>query len=227
MISYDILIPAYNAEKTILPVVNQIKKLKFHPNKIIIVDDGSTDQTTNLIKDKVDSVITHERNKGKGFALQTGFDEFLKSGCSDYLLCMDADLQHPVSYIPNFITYAEGTKSEFIIGKRSRQFGVMPFPRIISNSTTSLILSIICKQKIEDSQCGYRLIHRDALKKLSLKENGFQLESEMIIKAAKQHICIDFIDVPTIYNGHNSNINHLGDTIRFISLILSELTGRS
>ena len=227
MISYDILIPAYNAEESIAEVINQIKELKFHPNKIIIVDDGSSDQTPNLISDKVDSLITHKENKGKGSALRSGFAEFLKSDSSDYLLCMDADLQHPVSYIPNFLKYADKTHSEFIIGKRSRQFGVMPFPRIISNSTTSLILSIICHQKIEDSQCGYRLIHRAALKKLSLQENGFQLESEMIIKAAKQHIRIDFIDVPTIYNGHNSNINHLGDTIRFISLILSELTGRS
>ena len=227
MISYDILIPAYNAEKTISQLINQIKEIDFQPNRIIIVDDGSNDRTSDLIKDNVDSIIAIEGNKGKGFALRRGFDEFLKSKTSDYLLCMDADLQHPVSYIRKFLEHVEKTKSKFVIGKRDRKFGVMPFPRIISNSTTSLILSIICDQKIEDSQCGFRFIHREALGKLSLQENGFQLESEMIIKAAKHNIAIDFIKIPTIYNGHISNINHLYDTIRFIRLIFSELTSKS
>ncbi|MBN1406880.1 MAG: glycosyltransferase family 2 protein [Calditrichaceae bacterium] len=227
MISYDVLIPAYNAENTIAQLIDQIKELNIKPEKIIVVDDGSEDQTPNLIKDKVDSVITIKENKGKGFALRNGFNEFLKSNTSDYLICIDADLQHPVSYISKFVEYAEKRKSKFIIGKRDRKFGIMPFSRILSNSTTSLILSIISNQKIEDSQCGFRLIHREALCKLSLQENGFQLESEMIIKAAKQKISIDFIKIPTIYNGHISNINHLGDTIRFIRLVLSELTGRS
>ena len=227
MISYDILIPAYNAQNTILELINQIKDIKHQPNRIIIVDDGSNDKTPILIKDEVDSVITHEENKGKGFALRSGFDEFLKSNSSDYLLCMDADLQHPVSHISRFIQYAKNNKSEFVIGKRDRKIGVMPFPRIISNSTTSLMLSLLCNQKIEDSQCGFRFIHRDALQKLSLSEDGFQLESEMIVEAAKENIKIDFIEIPTIYNGHVSYINHMGDTIRFIRLILSQLMSKS
>ncbi|MEJ2544306.1 MAG: glycosyltransferase family 2 protein, partial [Calditrichaceae bacterium] len=202
MISYDILIPAFNAQDTLLEVLNQIKEIKYPPKRIIIVDDGSTDETTILAKDIADIVITLQINKGKGYALRVGFEEYLNVPTSDYLLCMDADLQHPVSYISNFLKYAEDTKSKFIIGKRERKFGLMPFPRIISNSTTSLMLSIMCNQKIEDSQCGYRLIHRNALKNLSLEENGFQLESEMIIKAAKQNIKIDFIQIPTIYNEH-------------------------
>jgi glycosyltransferase involved in cell wall biosynthesis len=227
MISYDILIPAYNSQNTIKELVTQIKKLKTLPDKIIVVDDGSKDRTSLLIKDDVNAVITLAYNKGKGFALRTGFNEFLNSGVSDYLLCIDADLQHPVSYVPNFLQYVTHKKSEFVIGKRERKFGVMPFTRIISNSITSLILSMLCNQKIEDSQCGFRLIHRNALKKLNLHEDGFQLESEMIVEAAKKNIKIDFIQIPTIYNGHVSYINHLGDTIRFIRLILSHLIGKS
>lgn len=227
MISYDILIPAYNAQNTIVELLDQIETLNQQPNKIIIVDDGSDDNTLNLIKGKSDSIISLKENKGKGFALRRGFDEFLNSLESEYLLCMDADLQHPVTQIPKFLDYANDDKSKFIIGKRERKIGVMPFPRIMSNSTTSLILSLICNQKIEDSQCGFRLIHRNALQKLSLQEDGFQLESEMIVEAAKENILINFIDIPTIYNGHVSHINHLGDTIRFIRLILSQLTGKS
>ncbi len=227
MISYDILIPAYNAQHTIVELIKQIKNLKVLPDRIIVVDDGSRDNTSLLIKDDVNSLISLKFNKGKGFALRTGFEEFLNSGISDYLLCMDADLQHPVSYIAKFLRYATDKKSEFLIGKRERTFGVMPFPRIISNSTTSLILTKLCNQKIEDSQCGFRLIHRNALKKLNLHEDGFQLETEMIVEAAKQNIKVDFIQIPTIYNGHISHINHLGDTIRFIRLILSQFAGKS
>jgi glycosyltransferase involved in cell wall biosynthesis len=227
MISYDILIPVYNAQNTIVELLNQIKSLDQQPNKIIIVDDGSVDDSPNLIRDKADLIINLSKNNGKGFALRKGFEKFLNLQESEYLLCMDADLQHSVSHIPNFIYYADVEKSLFIIGKRERKMGVMPFPRIISNSTTSLILSMLCNQKIEDSQCGFRLIHRNALQKLSLKEDGFQLESEMIVEAAKENITIDFIDIPTIYNGNVSHINHLGDTIRFIRLILSQIMGKS
>lgn len=227
MISYDILIPAYNVQNTISELLDQIDRLKHKPNRIIIVDDGSSDNTPVLIKGRAESIITLDKNSGKGFALRKGFDDFIASSESDYLLCIDADLQHPVDYVSRFLNSADSDNSQFLIGKRQRKFGIMPFPRIISNSTTSLILSIICNQKIEDSQCGFRLIHRAALQKLSLEEDGFQLESEMIVEAAKGNIKIDFIEIPTIYNGHVSHINHLGDTIRFIRLIFSVLVGKS
>lgn len=227
MINYDILIPAYNAQNTISELINQIKNINEIPSRIVVVDDGSIDKTPEIIKNLVNSVIILEENRGKGFALRMGFEDFLNSSESDYLLCIDADLQHPVPYIHKFLHFAEESASEFIIGKRERKFGVMPLLRIISNSTTSLVLSIICNQKIEDSQCGFRLIHRNALEKLSLFEDGFQLESEMIVEAAKKNIKIDFIQIPTIYNGHVSHINHLGDTIRFIRLVFSQLVGKS
>lgn len=223
MVKYDILIPAYNVQNTISELLNQIKHIKDQPEKIIIVDDGSTDDTPNLIREYADIVITNNKNYGKGLSLRKGFDFFLHNTGSDYLLCLDADLQHPVSHIPLFLSHASVQNSEFIIGKRERRIGVMPFPRIISNFTTSIILSLICNQKIDDSQCGFRLISRNALRKLELREDGFQLESEMIVEASRAGIKIEFISIPTIYNGYISHINHMGDTLRFIHLILSQL----
>jgi glycosyltransferase involved in cell wall biosynthesis len=226
MINYVILIPAYNAQNTLIELLEQITSLKPKPDRIIVVNDGSNDRTPELAGKYTDCVINLHHNRGKGFALRKGFADFLNETKSDYLLCMDADLQHPVSHIHNFIKAAQTNRAGFIIGKRSRTKGTMPLLRIISNFLSSKILSVITKQKIEDSQCGFRLIHRNALEKLTLYEDGFQLESEMIIQAAREKIKISFVDIPTIYNGHLSHINHLGDTMRFIKLILSEVVNR-
>ena len=98
----------------------------------------------------------------------------------------------------------------------------MPFLRVISNRTTSALLSMLTRQKIKDSQCGFRLIQRRVLEDIKLNENGFQLESEFIIEAVKKGYAISFVPIPTIYNQEESNINHLGDTFRFIRLFIKE-----
>ena len=103
----------------------------------------------------------------------------------------------------------------------------MPFHRILSNVITSKILSIVTGQKIMDSQCGYRMIHRDIISKLELNEKGFQLESEMIVEVAKMRVKIDFVDIPTIYNQSGSSINNVKDTLRFIRYILKELVTKT
>jgi hypothetical protein len=145
---------------------------------------------------------------------------------ADYVLFMDADLQHPVSSIPDFLALAKEKGSEFIIGKRNKSLNNMPLHRILSNFLTSFILSVLSGQKIWDSQCGFRLIHKDVLKKLKMSENGFQLESEMLIRAAEQNVSLDFIQIPTIYNSEKSNIGNFRDTYKFVSLIFKELVNR-
>lgn len=224
MISYSILIPAYNVEDTLPSLIDQIEKIDHPPRKIIVVDDGSDDQTLLAVKDKTHIELIHlDKNKGKGFALRTGFNHFITENNCDYLLCMDADLQHPVSHISCFIKAAVQNQAPLIIGKRKKSLRLMPLPRIISNTISSFILSLVCKQKIEDSQCGFRMIRNDFLSELHLQEDGFQLESEMIIAAARKNISIRFIEIPTIYNGHVSHINHWVDTWRFIRLILKAI----
>lgn len=225
MISYSILIPAYNVEDTLPKLIDQIEKISHPPSKIFVVDDGSQDQTMSLVRDKAAHVelIHLDKNRGKGFALRTGFKKFISTNNGDYLLCMDADLQHPVSHIGNFLIAAAHNQGSLIIGKRRKSLRLMPLPRIISNSISSFILSLVCKQKIEDSQCGFRIIRNDLLRELHLQEDGFQLESEMIIEAAQKNISILFIGIPTIYNGHPSHINHWIDTWRFIRLIIKAL----
>jgi len=219
VITYQILIPAYNAGNTISKLLGQINSISIKPQKIFIVDDGSDDDTADICREFDVEFLYHEMNRGKGRALKTGFNAFLNDNEADYALCMDADLQHPVSSIPDFLKKA-GSGSSFIVGSRDRSHKSMPAHRILSNTITSYILSKLTKQKIEDSQCGYRLIHRTVLEKFDLKEDGYQLESEMLLNAAQNGVKIEFIPIPTIYNTEQSYMRNFSDTIKFIKLIL-------
>ena len=221
--SYDILIPAYNAAHTLPVLLKQLVSLSPPARQILVVNDGSTDDTEQVLSKFSVHRITNESNKGKGFALRQGFQAFLTQSDSEYLICMDADLQHPASCIPDFLAQTQHDPA-VVIGWRLRKPGQMPLPRIVSNSLTSFILTQITGQKILDSQCGFRMIRRPVLQQLQLSEDGFQLETEFILKAAARGFPIRFIPIPTIYNDHGSHINHLGDTLRFIKLVWNRIT---
>ncbi len=226
-IEYDLLIPAYNAGKTLPQLFHELDRLAHKPKNIIVVDDGSSDDTAAVAQKNKVEVISFPNNKGKGYALRSGFKHFLSSDDAEYLLCMDADMQHPPASIDDFLQEMAENDRFLIIGKRKRALFKMPPLRILSNSITSKILSLLLQKKIEDSQCGFRMFHRSLIENLKLEEDGFQLESEFIIRAAKKNINIRFIDIPTIYNNHNSNIRHINDTYRFIRLIVKELFGKN
>jgi glycosyltransferase involved in cell wall biosynthesis len=226
MIKYDVLIPAYNAEKTISQLLTQLADLDQPPDNIIVVDDGSKDQTARICEEHNVRIIRNFENRGKGDVLKVGIRAFLNDSQSDYLLCMDADLQHPVSSIPDFLETATKEDSKFVLGARKDRLKSMPGHRVLSNVLTSQIISWLSGQSIQDSQCGFRLIHKDVLRKVELTERGYQLESEMIIESAKEGFDIDLVSIPTIYNNEKSYIANVSDTYRFTRLIFRELKGR-
>ena len=220
---YQILIPAYNAAHTIGELLKQIEKLTCKPNRIIVIDDGSTDLTAETVKKHDVVLIQLGSNHGKGYALQRGIAYFLEKNNGSLLLTLDADLQHPVPFIPVFLASAEANDADLIIGARKISFTSMPLHRVLSNRITSWILSRLTGLSIPDSQCGFRLMHRSFLQGLQLHEHGFQAESEMILEAARLRKKIAFIAIPTIYRPGNSNMKHIGDTLRFVRLVLRNI----
>jgi glycosyltransferase involved in cell wall biosynthesis len=226
MIKYDVVIPAYNAEKTIPELLSQLAALDQPPENIIVVDDGSEDNTAQICEKHNVRIIRNFENRGKGDVLKVGIRAFLEDSQSDFLLCMDADLQHPVASIPDFLATASKKESKFVLGVRKDRLKSMPGHRVLSNLLTSQIISWISGQDIQDSQCGFRLIHKDVLRKVQLTEKGYQLESEMILESAKEGFHIDAVSIPTIYNNEKSYIANVSDTYRFTRLIIRELTGR-
>jgi glycosyltransferase involved in cell wall biosynthesis len=217
-VAYTILIPAYNAAETLQELLMQIKTVA-SPNQIVVVDDGSVDQTAKIAQNEGVIVLTHSYNKGKGSALKTGFREIIQNRKEPYILCMDADLQHSVNDIPKFLQCAAEDRYQLIIGNRLSRTDNMPYHRRLSNRITSFIVSKLTGQQIQDSQCGYRLISKELLSTVQLEENGFQMESEMILKAAEQGYQVGFVNIATVYRDESSSIRHVYDTLKFMALI--------
>jgi hypothetical protein len=90
----------------------------------------------------------------------------------------------------------------------------------------SLVLSLVCGKKIEDSQCGYRLLSRNAVEKMSLKTEKYEIESEMLLEAKRHGLKISSVDINSIYQGETSQINPFSDTLRFAWFIIHKSLGR-
>ncbi len=210
-----IIIPAFNAAAS-LPEL--IAGLMSHcdAGDILIIDDGSTDNTAELARRLSCRVISLPANRGKGAALKTGFAVALQEGF-DAVVTLDADLQHPPEYLPRFQD-AYG-RAELVIGRRAAAWHHMPAMRILSNTLTSLVVSIVGTTAIHDTQSGYRLITTTALRRLPLAADHYDLESELLLQAAHAGMSIAELPIPTVYGRSRSYINHLADTGRFLRQI--------
>jgi len=219
--TFLVLIPAYNASSTILELIEKTSKL-VDKSDIVVIDDGSQDQTFAIAQKVGAAVLKHPINKGKGEALKTGF-KFAIEKNYHAVLTMDADLQHDPSSINDFLQKSNENFSGIIIGTREISLKKMPFARWLTNNLTSVILSILSGQRIRDGQSGYRLISTQILKRIKLKARKYDLESEILAKAGRHGFKIDSVPIRTIYRGSRSFINPFVDTGRFIKLIWRSL----
>ncbi len=216
-----VIIPAYNAQETIYELIQKISQF-IREEDIIVVEDGSTDDTLSELSRTRAKVLRHMQNQGKGEALKTGFKYALEKGYKN-VITMDADLQHDPQFIPEFIMRADSGQAGIILGTRTVNVKTMPLERFLTNFLTSVIISAFSGAKVFDSQSGYRLISAEVLKSLRLISHKYDLESEILIKAGRKKFKIDHLPISTIYRGGRSFINPLVDTGRFIKVIWKSL----
>ena len=212
-----VVIPCYNAAYVLDDILAQ---LKLEPVDAVVVDDGSTDATSETTcKHKV-KVIRNNRNLGKGASLRKGFDYALSQGY-EAVIAMDGDGQHLPSDISNFLKMESLRPDlDMIIGNRMGHPAGMPLVRRLTNIFMSGLISWICGQSIPDTQNGFRLIKGRLLGKLELNSNKFEIETEIILKAAAGGAKIISIPIASVYKNHPSGISPLLDTFRFIRFIL-------
>jgi glycosyltransferase involved in cell wall biosynthesis len=215
-----VLIPAFNAAGSLSDLLERTIRFVSKDN-IFIVNDGSTDSTKS-VSEKFDvNVISHQKNRGKGSALQTGFDAILKKNY-DAVITMDADLQHQPEEISNFIMLFNVRQYDVIIGSRLHNKKGMPFHRILSNTLTTALVKMRTGASISDSQSGFRFIARKVLENVRLESNGFEAETEFLIKSSAQGFSFGSIPIETIYAGEKSNMKNFQTTVNFIKVLFKQ-----
>jgi glycosyltransferase involved in cell wall biosynthesis len=212
-----VLMPVYNSAKHLRQLIDKIKPLGLD---IVVVDDGSSDDSAQIAAQLDLTVLKHEINKGKGAALRTGID-YLKNKEYQLIIMMDSDGQHEPEDINKFIERYKTSQVAVIVGNRMADTKRMPLLRKATNKFMSVIISNICHQTIPDSQCGFRLVEKKAIDTIQLESSNYEIESEMLIKAARQGCKIDSIPISTVYREEKSYINPFVDTIRFVKLLFN------
>lgn len=210
-----ILIPAYNEEKAIGGLVKAVKK---YGCDVLVLNDGSTDMTAQIAKNSGAIVLNFKNNRGKGKVLKDGF-EYTVNNNYDAVITMDADGQHLPSDLPNFTGIALPQNIGVVTGNRMKNPENMPLLRFGTNIFMSVVISIVCRQTIPDTQCGFRLIRCDLLKKIRLISSNYEIESELLIKASKNGFKIRSVPVKSVYAGQASQINPVVDTWRFFIML--------
>lgn len=217
-----VLIPAYNEEKNIARVTKSVRSLGF---PVLVVDDGSKDSTSIIASQAGAQVLTLPQNAGKGNALRKGLEWFLEKNYPAVIL-MDADGQHDATETPSFIE-ALNTGSDLVVGSRMECATGMPWERVATNRFLSWLISFVAGGGISDTQCGYRAMTRDTAQKIKLVTNRYEIESEMLLEAAKHKKKITSIPIRCVYEGGKSQIHPWWDTLRFARFILHYLFFRT
>jgi len=210
-----VVVPAYCEAKRIAQVVEQIRR--FAP-LVIVVDDGSDDDTGAIAEQAGALLLRHERNEGKGVALQTGFHRAMEEEC-EVVITMDADGQHSPEDIPKFLEAYQRTGIPVLLGNRMTHLEDMPRIRRWTNRVMSLIISRVMRQYVPDTQCGFRLFRRDVLPFLNAESHRFAAESEMLLHLADRGFRIDSVRVTVIYRDEQSKIHPVRDAVRFFHML--------
>jgi len=219
-----VMIPSYNEGRTIGSIVRDIIEMGF---SVLVVDDGSVDGTQHEALDNGALVLRNKENLGKGLAVREGVKYILKKMNCHWMVIMDGDGQHHPEDIPRLMKSTHEKGVDMVIGNRMHETHSMPSLRYWTNRFTSFIISRLCRQNIPDSQCGFRLVSVDSMKKMELFTDRYDIESEMLIEAAKKKMKIISVPIKTIYGEEVSEINPFRDTIKFFSLIFKHYFGEN
>jgi glycosyltransferase involved in cell wall biosynthesis len=208
-----VVIPAHNEKDHIKSVVSRCAA--FIP--VLVVDDGSNDETMGFAEEAGAVVIRQFPNRGKGAALREGFRWAIAQGYQG-VITLDADGQHAPEEIPDFLRVYETEHPDLIIG--TRNFRSMPLTRRLANSFGAMVFSWAVRQRIHDNQSGYRLLSRRLMQAtLNSNEHGFEFEVEMVVTCLKNKWKLSWVPIQTIYADEKSHIRPVKHTLNFLRVV--------
>ncbi len=206
------VIPCFNEGATIAPLVAAVRQ---YLPCVLVVDDGSTDGTSNLAGGAGAVVVSHRRNLGKGAALRTGLSLALKQGF-EWALTLDGDGQHTPEDLPALLRCAEQTGASLVIGNRMQNARAIPWLRRQVNRWMSRKLSRLAGRHLPDTQCGLRLMHLGTWAALPLKTERFEVESETLMAFLAAGRRVEFVPTRVIRSGRKSHIRPVADSLRWL-----------
>ena len=204
------LVPAFNEARTIAAVVEGVRAAV---DRVIVVDDGSTDGTGDRARAAGADVVVHAANLGKGHAVRTGLARVF-DGAFTHVLLLDADLQHLPQEAPSLLAAAEASGAEVVIGERRFERARMPASRYHANRIGSRVLSWFVGTPVRDTQCGFRVFRVDAVRPLRLRACGYEIETEMLVKVRRRGGRVAAVPITAVYNGQRSKLRPVRDTTR-------------
>jgi glycosyltransferase involved in cell wall biosynthesis len=207
------LIPAYNEGHRVAEVIRLTKQHL----PVLVVDDGSSDDTAQHAEQAGAEVLYQKPNQGKGAALIAGFRRALKEGYRAVIM-LDADLQHDPDEIPKFIEAFQEHHADLIIGQRD--FRYMPRLRRTTNTFGTWVFSWAIGRHIPDNQSGFRLLSRRMMEvTLHSRETNFEFEVEMIVLCLKNRYKLEWVPIRTIYGDEKSHIRPFRHAYHFVRMI--------
>ncbi|MBO6838071.1 MAG: glycosyltransferase family 2 protein [Alphaproteobacteria bacterium] len=226
--SLAVIIPAYNEERTIRAIADGALKATPH---VIVIDDGSTDDTLTQLAGLPVRVVRLSRNMGKAAALRRGFKEALALGV-DGVVTLDGDGQHRPEDIASLVSVGATAGDRVVIGSRLHDGAKFPRARLIANRIANFWISWAAGHRISDSQSGFRYYPSSLLRALdlsSLSHGGFVFESEILIRAAQRGYLSTSVHIPALYDAVAFRASHFRpgrDITRIVLMVAWSLIRR-
>ncbi|MFH1409346.1 MAG: glycosyltransferase family 2 protein [Nanoarchaeota archaeon] len=213
-----VVIPGYNEGSRIAEVIKQAKRYAEH---VVVVDDGSKDDTEKVARKQGAIVFRHIINLGKGAALKTGCDYAVEQG-AEQIIVIDSDGQHDPKDIPRFL---KGLQRHDIVFGQRRFDKHMPWLLKFGNSAIDFMVKILYGLDLQDTQCGYRAFTGKAYKKVRWKASDYSMESEMIANAGRNNLKYTTVKIATVYTDKYKGTTVL-DGIKIVSnMVLWRMKG--
>jgi len=199
-----IIVPAYNEEKTLGSVLDNLNSLRLKgiQKEIAVVNDGSEDETAKIAAKRNVTVLNHILNRGLGGALQTGF-AFARTKNADFVVTIDSDGQHDPKDIKKLLKPLLQRRADVVIGSRMLLNQKMPLDRKIVNYFANIVTYLLWSVWISDTQSGLRAFTKEAIGKIDIRTNRMEVSSELMREIGKHKLRVAEVPISAIYTDYS------------------------